>query len=240
MVQSEPSAGQDPEILGLFASIGIEKGKPFSPDARMKRLLSEAADVGGVTARTIMSQPRDEGFYLFPGKSVAWTNPFVGGSYEFLVDGARLLDARAAFHFYATGITPAMAAKIVGKGSQYAVAYVDADGEPLLGSKTYKINIPANVPAKDFWSFTLYDNQTRAMLQTDQRFPGIDSNKPGMVRNSDGSYDVYFGPKAPAGQENNWLQTVPGKGWNTILRLYGPLEPWFEKTWQPGDPMEVP
>ncbi len=116
---------------------------------------------------------------------------------------------------------------------------MDAEGNPFDGSKTYKVHVPANVPAKDFWSFTLYDNQTRAMLQTDQRFPGIDNNKPGMIKNPDGSYDVYFGPEAPDGQENNWVQTVPGKGWNTVFRLYGPLEPWFEKTWRPGDPEVV-
>ena len=236
VVQAEPSDGQNPEILGTFASIGIVKGQPFDPDERMKTILSEAAAVGSVTVRTIMSQPRDEGFYLFPGKSAVWTNPFVGGSHEFLVDGAHILDARAAFHFYATGITPAMAADIIGKGSKYAAAYLDADGNPYDGSKTYKVNIPPNPPAKDFWSITLYDNQTRAMLQTDQQFPGIDNNKPGMIQNDDGSYDVFFGPEAPQGQENNWIQTVPGKGWNMLFRLYGPLEPWFEKTWQPGDP----
>jgi len=228
VVQAEPSEGQNPEILGLLASIGIEKGKPFNPDARMKKILTEAADVGAVTARTIMSQPRDEGFYLFPKQSRVWTNPFVGGSHEFLGNGARLLDARAAFHFYAT--------KFIGKGSKYAVAYLDADGNPFDGSKTYRIHVPPNVPAKDFWSFTLYDNQTRSMLQTDQRFPGIDNNRPGMVKNSDGSYDVFFGPKAPDGQESNWVQTAAGKGWNMLFRLYGPLEPWFAKAWRPGDP----
>ena len=236
VVQAEPSDGQNPEILGVLASIGIKKDQPFNPDARMKKILTDAAAVGAVTVRTIMSQPRDEGFYLFPGKSAVWTNPFVGGSHEFLGDGASLLDARAAFHFYATGITPAMAAKIIGKGSKYAVAYLDVDGNPYDGSKTYKVNVPANVPAKDFWSFTLYSNQTRAMLQTDQQFPGIDNNKPGIIQNTDGSYDVYFGPKAPKGQENNWIQTIPGKGWNMLFRLYGPLDPWFDKTWRPGDP----
>jgi len=165
-----------------------------------------------------------------------WTNPFVGGSHEFLVDGARILDARAAFHFYATGITPAMAKKIIGKGSKYAAAYLDAEGKPFDGSKTYMVHVPANVPAKDFWSFTLYDNQTRAMLQTDERLPGLDNNKAGLEKNADGSFDIYFSPKAPEGKENNWIQTVPGKGWNTILRLYGPLQSFYDKTWMPGDP----
>jgi hypothetical protein len=234
VVQAEPSEGQDPEILGNLASIGIKKGQHFNPDTRMKKILAEAADVGAATVRTIMSQPRDDIFYFYPGESF-WGNPFPGGSYEWMNEGASLLDIRAGFHFYATGITPAMAKKIIGKGSKYAFAYTDAKGNPFDGSKTYKIHLPPNVPAKDFWSFTLYDNQTRAMLQTDYQFPGIDNNNPGMIQNSDGSFDVYFGPNAPAGKENNWVQTVPGKGWNMIFRLYGPLEPWYDKTWRPGE-----
>jgi hypothetical protein len=207
----------------------------------MKKILSEAADVGAVAVRAIISKPRNKDFYLYPGKSTVWTNPFEAtkGSHEFLVDGALQLDARAGFHFYATGITPAMTFKIVGKGSKYAIAYTDADGNFLDGGKTYKMHVPPNPPAKDFWSFTLYDNQTRSMLQTDERFPGIDNNKPGMVQNDDGSWDIYFGPKAPKGQENNWVQTIPGKGWNMLWRVYGPLEPWFDKTWRPGDPKLV-
>jgi hypothetical protein len=235
VVQAEPSEGQDPELLGLLASIGIKKGQPFEPDARMKKILTEAADVGAATVRTLAARPRDERFYYYPGEGV-WATPFPGGSHEFIEDGAVVLDGRAYFHFYATGITPAMTSKMVGKGSQYAMAYTDAEGSPLDGSKTYKVRLPPNVPAKDFWSFTLYDNQTRAMLQTDQRFPGVSSLDEGLQQNADGSYEVYFGPDAPAGKESNWIQTVPGKGWNMLFRLYGPLDPWFDKTWRPGDP----
>ena len=233
VVQAEPSIGQSPEILGAFAAIGIKKGQPFEPDARMKKILTAAAAAGSVSVKTIWSKPQDEMFYFYPGES-NWLNPFPGGEYSWVNDGAALLDVRAGFHFYATGITPAMAKKIIGKGSKYAYTYLDSDGKPLDGGKTYKVHLPPNVPAKDFWSFTLYDNQTRSMLQTDERFPGIDDKRPGMIKNADGSYDVYFGPKAPEGQENNWVQTVPGKGWNTIFRLYGPLEPWYDKTWRPG------
>lgn len=235
VIQREPNEAGDPEILGLLASIGIEKGKAFAPDARMKAILKEAADIGSVTVRALAARPRDKDFYLYPGEGV-WTTPFIGGSHEFLNKGVRLLDPRAYFFFYATGITPAMSAKMVGKGSQYAVAYVDSQGAPLDGGKTYKIHLPPNIPAKDFWSFTLYDNQTRAMLQTDQRFPAIGSVDKNVKPNADGSYDIYFAPKAPAGKDGNWVQTVPGKGWNTILRLYGPLQPWFDKTWRPGNP----
>ena len=234
-IQAEPLEGLDVETRGLLASIGIKKGKDFKPDARMKKILTDAAMIGSVTARALTARPVDQRHYLYPGERV-WTNPFIQGRYDFLLDGERLLDSRIYMHFYATGITPAMAVKNVGKGSQYAIAYLDKDGNPLDGSKTYKINLPKDVPANDFWSFTLYDNQSRGMLQTDQRFPGVDSNKKGLKQNSDGSFDVYFGPKAPEGQENNWIQTDPSKGWNTILRLYGPLDAFYDKTWKPGDP----
>lgn len=234
VVQAEPGNGQDPEILGQLYAIGIKKGYPFKPDARMKKILADAANVGAVTARTICARPQDM-FKFYPGESV-WSTPFPGGSYEFLDGDARVLDARVFMHFYATGITPAMTMKMVGKGSQYAVTYLDKDGNVLDGGKTYKIHLPKDVPAKNFWSFTLYDSQTRSMLQTDQQFPGIDNHKKGLVQNKDGSYDIYFGPKAPAGKEANWLQTVPDKSWNTIFRLYGPLQPWFDKTWRPGEP----
>jgi hypothetical protein len=236
-VQAEPATGLDPEVRGMLASIGIEKGKPFNPDTRMRAILTEAANVGSVTAQALTARPRDESFYVYPGERV-WTNPLPGGRYDFLLDGATMLDARTYMHFYATGITPAMAARNVGVGSQYLIAYLDKDGNALDGSKTYRIHLPPDVPAKDFWSFTLYDNQTRSMLQTDQRFPGVDSL--GKVKaNADGSYDVYIGPNAPDGMENNWIQTVPGKAWNTIFRLYGPLESFYDKSWKPSDPERV-
>lgn len=235
VIQAEPSDGQSEEILGALAAIGIQKGKTFNPDARMKKILAAAARAGSVSVKTIMSKPRDEMFYFYPGESV-WMNPFPGGEYSWVSNGATIVDARAGFHFYATGITPAMAKRIIGKGSKYAYTYLDSDHNPLDGAKTYKVHVPPNVPAKDFWSFTLYDNQTRSMLQTDARFPGIDDKKPDLKKNADGSVDVYFGPEAPAGHEANWIQTIPGKGWNMIFRLYGPLEPWYDKTWRPGDP----
>ncbi|WP_234682207.1 DUF1254 domain-containing protein [Bradyrhizobium monzae] len=232
-IQDEPNDALDPDTLGLFAAIGIEKGKPFAPDTRMKGILEEAAAVGDATVRSLMYRARIKEAYFYPDS--AWMTAFIGGSYKFEENGAVNLDAKSMFFFYATGISPAMAMKMVGEGSQYAAAFVDAKGNPLDGTKTYRLHMPPRIPAKEFWSFTVYDNQTRSMLQTDQQFPAVGSLTKGLLVNADGSVDVYFGPKAPAGKENNWIQTVPGKGWNTLLRLYAPLETWFDKSWRPGE-----
>ena len=150
-----------------------------------------------------------------------------------------MLAARSYMFFYATGITPAMAIQKVGAGSAYAAAFVDAQKKPFDGGKTYHLHLPPNIPAKQFWSVVLYDNQTRSMLQTDQQFPSISSQKKETQVNADGSVDLYFGPKSPAGKENNWVQTIPDKGWSIILRLYGPQQSWFDKTWKPGEIEEI-
>lgn len=236
VIEREPVGMLEPELRGLFASIGIEKGKPFAPDARMKKLLTEAVAIGNATARAIVFRPRSEGYAYYPGS--AWGTAFIGGSYQWLKDngmGGRNMDARTQFFYQATVNTPAMVAKMVGKGSQYAVATYDKDGNYLDGSKTYKLNIPANVPAKDFWSVVAYDPQTRSELQTGQPFPSKNNKRDKLAVNSDGSVDLYFGPEAPSGKESNWIQTVSGKGWYPLLRLYGPLQPWFDKTWRPGE-----
>jgi len=236
VIEREPVGLIDPELRGLFASIGIEKGKKFAPDARMRKILEEAVAVGNATARAIWIHPRDKAAYFF--KDSDWYTGFVGGHHEFLKNGGaggRNLDARVLFHYMATVITPAMVNKMVGAGSQYALLNMDKNGEYMDGAKTYKLNIPANVPAKDFWSIVAYDPQTRSQLQTGQPFPGRNNQRHKLDVNKDGSIDLYFAPKAPKGKNANWIQTVPGKGWFIALRLYGPLDPWFDKEWQPGE-----
>ncbi|QDS99608.1 DUF1254 domain-containing protein [Adhaeretor mobilis] len=202
IVQSEPNDAYSPEILGMLAAIGIEKGKPFNPDEKLKQTLSEAVAVGNATARTIAFKPWIRDAYLHPGS--AWFFTFVGGSYQFLSHpGVRNLAARDLFHYNYTGITSAMAFEMVGIGSKYVFASTDSEGRPLEGAKTYKIELPPNIPAKDFWSFVVYDNQTRSMLQTDQQFPSLGSKDKDIVINADGSVDVWFGPTVPKGHENN-------------------------------------
>jgi hypothetical protein len=234
LVQDEPNEAMDAETLGLLASIGIEKGKPFAPDARMKKILTEAAAVGNATARTLIVKSRIKESFYYPNSG--WSNPLLIGGYEFLQQpGVRSLDSRTGSYYYFTGATPAMSMKMIGAGSQYAYTFVDSEGNALDGAKSYKVHLPPNIPAKNFWSIILYDNQTRSELQTDQQYPSLGSQRKDLVINPDKSVDVWFGPTAPAGKEANWLQTLPGKGWNPMLRLYGPLDPWFDKTWRPSE-----
>ena len=236
VIQREPVDFIEPELRGIAASIGIVKGKEFAPDERMKKILTDGVAIANGTARAIAFRNRDPRAKIFEDRQ--WMSGFIGGDYRWLGgDGlaGRDLDARTFFFYQATVNTPAMAMKMVGKGSQYALVFADKDGEPFDGSKNYKLHIPANAPAKNFWSVVVYDPQTRSELQTSQPFPSKNNTGDTLVENADGSVDLYFGPKAPEGKEANWVATVPSKGWFACLRLYGPLEPWFDKTWKPGD-----
>ena len=236
VLHKEPLGFIDLELRGLFASIGLQKGKDFNPGPKLIKTLTDAAAVGNATARTLIFRTPQEEAYLY--ENSYWKVGFIGGNHEWLKDegaGGRYLDARTLFFYAATVNTPAMVLKMVGLGSQYAIITQDRDGNIFDGAKTYKLNIPANVPANDFWSIVVYDPQTRSELQTSNPFPSKNSKSGNMVENADGSVDLYFGPKAPKGKEQNWIETVPKKSWFPILRLYGPLEPWFDKSWKPGE-----
>jgi hypothetical protein len=258
LVQEQPASALQPEIGGQFAAIGIVKGKPFNPDARMRKILTDAIAIANAAGRTVGFRPRESEGFGYYSPSSRWLNPLFVGGYDFTKPppeitkdgvkpypdtGARTLDARAAFFYVATGVTPAMVMRLPNAGSQYLFGILDSKDQPFDGAKTYKVTLPPNIPAAKFWSFTLYDNQTRSMLQTSQRFPRAGSQSfpsPAASSNPDGSTTIYFGPKKPDGvADGNWIETLPGKGWFVILRLYSPLEPFFTKTWQPSDIEQV-
>lgn len=256
VVQQEPATAIDPELMGPIAAIGIVKGKPFAPDARMRKILTDALVAGNATSRSLFMAPRAADWYYYPGS--AWSNfLFVSGHEfetpipmitregvkQFAPTGYRTLDARTAFFYGITGITPAMAMRLPGIGSQYLLAFQDANRQFFDGSKTYKVTLPKGIPEAKFWSLTLYDNQSRSMLDTPQRYPRAGSQNypsPAAEANASGVTTVYFGPKQPDGvKRGNWIQTVPGKGWFVILRLYSPLEPFFDKSWRPSEIEQV-
>lgn len=229
LVQEEPAAALDAERAGQLAAIGIVSGQPFEPDARLRGILEQAAPIAAGLARTVTYQPRDPDAVLYG----SWRNGFVGGSYEFVRNGARLLDARTQFHYFATVITPAMAHAQIGAGSAYAYTVHDAEGQLLDGGRSYRLHVDANPPAKNFWAVDIYDTQTRSLLVIPSTpYPALASNDGKLQANDDGSFDLYFGPTAPAGKESNWIETLPGKSWFPLLRIYGPLEPWFDQTWR--------
>ena len=228
LLQEEPIEALDPERAGQLAAIGLVKGEPFAPDDHRRETLNRAATIGAGMSRVVAYAPRDPDAVLVG----SWKNAFVGGSHEFLRNGARLLDARTQFHYLATVITPAMAHAQVGAGSAYAYTVQDSNGDLLDGARTYRLHVDANPPAKNFWSVDVYDTQTRSLIQVPSTpYPALASNSGTLRANPDGSYDLYFGPTAPEGSESNWVETIPGKSWFQLFRLYGPLEPWFDQTW---------
>lgn len=228
LVEEEHPDAVDGAQKFLLASIGMEFGKPFAPSDEQKMLLEKAARVGAALLRTNMWEYTGVQKYIY--KDGKWWNPFVGGIYTFDPNGYLDYDAQAFFAAYATGVTPAMASKAAGVGSQYLCTHTDGQGGPLDGAKSYKLTIPANIPAKDFWSVTVYDSANRSMIATSQKFPAA-SSYTDVETNADGTIDIYFGPKAPEGKERNWIETDPKKGWTAIFRLYGPLEPFFDQSW---------
>ncbi len=257
-VQQEPATSYDVELAGQLAAIGIVKGKPFNPDARMKKILTDAAAVGAATGRALnwrfAEKHPDWAYYpdsqwgnmLFEGGAFFETPPplFKDGMFEPLPPtGARTLDSRTAFYYAYTLDSPGMIMRIPGVGSQYLMAFLDPEQKPFDGARTYKVTLPKDIPAAAFWSFTLYDNQTRSMLQTPQGYPRAGSQSypsPAAVADADGSTTVYFAPTQPKGvKRGNWIQTDPNKGWFTILRLYSPLPSFFDKTWRVSEIEEV-
>jgi hypothetical protein len=226
-IQREPIMERDRLILAQLRFLGIDKGKPFKPDTRQKRILAEGAEVGEAMAKANTSDKRVEPPFW---PKTHWKHALVVAVDQRAPDFDQL-DERAAWFYEAVVISKGMLTQTPGLGQRYIAAYKDSNGDWLNGSGTYKLHVPPNPPVKQFWSVTYYDEDTRQMAATPQGRPDISSRKEDIVKNSDGSIDVYFAPKAPKGHETNWVQTNPGKGWFTYFRFYGPTEPFFDKSW---------
>lgn len=253
-VQNEPADSYDVELAGQLAAIGIVKGKPFEPDERMRKILTDAAALGNAAGRALnwhfkVSHP-DWAYYpnsnwgnmLFEGGAFFETPPplFEKGMFKpFPPTGARTLDSRTAFYFGYTLDSPGMIMRIPEVGSQYLMGFLDSESNAFDGARTYKMTLPKGIPAAKFWSLTLYDNQTRSMLDTPQRYPRAGSQNypsPAAEADADGATTIWFSPEQPKGvARGNWIQTDPQKGWFTILRLYSPLETFFTKEWRPSE-----
>ena len=228
----QPDADEDSAFLvSVLKSVGIEPRKPLSPDERRKRILTDAADMGWAMNQAISMAPRLSNVAYYPGTQwefVLMLDPALRKEYW------RDLEARINYYFQATMASPAMKEKHIGAGSQYLRSAKDGNGNWLDGSHHYRLHVPANMPASEFWSMTVYDYQTRSMIQTDTNI-AAKSSYDKLNTNADGSIDLYFGPTAPAGKESNWVKTLPGRGWWVWFRFYGPTEAFFDKTWKLPD-----
>ena len=226
--QREPVAERDRFMLASLKFLGIEKGKPFNPDARQKAILEEASLVGEAMAQANSFESR------FPG--VRYRDDASWEYVIFLDPNQRVgdheqLDERAAYTYEAVTTSAGMTTKTPGVGSAYLGGYRDSDGEWLDGSKNYKMTVPADAPMKQFWSVTMYSQASRCLIENGTGRADR-SSRHELVTNDDGSIDLYFGPgEAPDGMGNNFIKTNNGDGFFVYLRLYAPTEPKFDKSW---------
>jgi hypothetical protein len=239
LIDSEGAGIADADWRGMLASIGIEKGKPFAPDADTRALLDKAASTAYKTSRVVGMQDivSNVSYLVYPDRR--WLNPMATGDpfdlgWNATASGDLALDARINFFTNYYSISPGMLSRTPGRGANYMIAWVDKDGDPLSASRNYTLKLPPKIPAANFWSLTMYEAANSSGYASPRPFPSLGSrDKP--VQEADGSTILYLGPNAPAGKESNWMPSVPGKGYFTILRLYSPTEASFDKSWVPGD-----
>jgi hypothetical protein len=230
ILQEETVQERDRFVMAELRFLGIEKGKPFKPDERQKRLLTEAAIVGEAMAKAQTSDKRMEPAFW---PNTRWKHALVVSTDQHATDFDQL-DERAVWFYEAVSVSKAMLTQTPGVGQRYIAAYQDKAGNWLDSAKSYRLHVPADAPVKRFWSVTVYDEDTRQMHVSPTKKPDL-SSRNDIVANDDGSVDVYFGPTPPKGHERNWIQTVPGKGWFAYFRFYGPTEAFFDKSWSLPD-----
>ncbi len=227
VIQRNPIDERDRLLLAQLKFLGIERGQPFEPDERQKKLLEEGVLVGEAMAKANTTDKRVEPPFW---EGTNWKHALVV-SVDQKANTYDQLDERAAWFYEAVVISKGMLTETPGVGQRYIASYKDKASNWLSGENTYKLHVPADPPAKGFWSVTAYDEATRQMPVTEQGRPDISSRKEDIARNEDGSIDVYFGPAAPKGHEANWVQTNPDKGWFAYFRFYGRTEAFFDKSW---------
>ncbi|RFM27662.1 DUF1254 domain-containing protein [Deminuibacter soli] len=223
---------------GELAVLGIAKGKPFAPDARMKAILERAAAVANAQMRVQSFADRREDRVVWKDRHWEWAGlrPENG---DFDTPSYVDIDAREVWFYQAIGASPAMFRRKAGYGSLYWLGLYDKSGNYVNGSKTYKLTIPQPVPAKLFWSITIYDAETRSQVITDQGYAALRSMFELKDLGKTPTIDLYFGPTAPAGKEKQWIKTIPNKGWFAYFRIYGPEDAAFNGSWKPDDFEEV-
>jgi len=235
VINNNPVAERDRFFMAMLKPLGSEKDKPFAPDARQKRILEEGALLGHAMTQATSYASRSTS-PEYPGKN--WANAFgnlnTTEGHQQEAEYYSQLDERLFYLYLATWSAEAMNLPFPSKGSRYLESFKDKDGNWLDGAKNYKLRVPANVPAEEFWSVTVYDNLTRSMTMNKANKAAIGSYDK-ITLNADGSADFYFGPKAPAGLESNWIDTSASKGWFVWFRFFGPKEPFFDLSWQLPD-----
>ena len=227
IIQREPVHERDRFFLAMLKPLGIEKGKPFEPDSRQQKVLTEASLVGEAMAKANDFEKRLEAAHYAEGTN--W-------HFALVLDPSQRtkfydqLDGRAAWFYEATTTSSGMVTNTPGVGQVYLGSYKDKQGKWLNGSKQYKLRVAPNAPVEQFWSMTVYDVDTRCLIDNPQQKPDL-SSRMDLQKNADGSIDLFVGPTAPVGKQSNWVQTVPGKGWFSYFRLYGPTQAHFDRDW---------
>ena len=232
IVQREPVMERDRMIMAMLKPLGIEKGKSFAPDAGQRKNLEDGARVGELMAQAKSFDKREpQALYR---ADTRWL-------YVILLDPSQemenysQLDERADYMYEAVTTSKGMVTKTPGVGQAYLGAYHDQQGNWFDGGKAYRLRVPADTPAKLFWSLTIYGAHDRVLIDNGKNIADRSSRTPDLVKNADGSADIYMGPQVPKGFENNWVPTVPGQAWFAYFRLYGPMEPYFDRSWKLPD-----
>lgn len=232
--QSEVVDERDRFYLAMLKQLGIEKGRPFTPDERLTGILERATGTGELMAQANSFAKRFDGSRYWPDRQ--WDLVLMLDRSDQRAEHHDQLLERAAWFYEAVSFSAAMKSQTPGLGQAYLAAYTDADGQWLDGARNYHLRVPADPPAKLFWSATVYDIATRCLIDNPQQ-RGDRGSRDELRYNDDGSVDLYFGPEPPAGPESeaNWVQTLPGRHWFSYFRFYGPLEPYFDRSWRLGD-----